>query len=155
MSCTCVWFLWVITEQLSKEDPKMKTFSLSYSKAFMYPAKCRPNLYWKLLVHQNCHRQVILLSLSCLARVAFWCCLAVILTMFFLSFWDVRQEIVLCFSKVNVEIEQKLRSTYEISVFWIFQVFDLMCRTELPNCDWVVTKMTNVGRLGAQCLPLV
>lgn len=86
----------------------MKTFSLSYSKVFVYPAKCRSELYWKLFVHQNCHRQVILLGLNCLARVAFWRYLAVVLTMFCLSFWDVCHETGLCFSKVNIEIEQKL-----------------------------------------------
>lgn len=89
----------------------MKTFSLPYCKAFVYPAKCRPKLYWKLFVHQNRHKQVILLSVNCLARVVLWCYLAVILTMFCLTSWEVCQENVLCFSNVNVEIEQNLRST--------------------------------------------
>lgn len=44
-------FMSHITEQLSKEYPKTKTFSISYPKAFAYPAKFRPKLSQQLLVH--------------------------------------------------------------------------------------------------------
>lgn len=101
-------FMSHITEQLSKEDPKIKTFFLSYPKAFVYPAKFRPKLYWQLFVHQDWCRQVVLLNLNCIARVAFWLLLSCynisFLSMFCFSFWDVFKETCYVFLKWMLEL---------------------------------------------------